>query len=156
MLGSFIDMPYSWDRKSKNGYEVSSAGDSRFSAFTAKIPNVDDKYPWTIEIYYQIIIKGYINEAINSKIPFNMWWKIGKGKPFNTNHNSQYAYPMYLDLWRKWSDQNPLLIEELAILAEGKVLTDKFASTAINQAHALSDILNEKFGSGIDHLKNKV
>lgn len=30
---------YTWKRYDKNGYEVSSAGDKRFSAFYAKMPD---------------------------------------------------------------------------------------------------------------------
>jgi len=50
---------------------------------------------------------------------------------------------MYLELWRTFAKLNPHLIYELMIQADGKVLTDQFATTEINQARALADILNE-------------
>lgn len=43
-----------WARKSDNGYEVSSLGDRRFSAFYARLNNGK-----TIEEMYQLYIKGY-------------------------------------------------------------------------------------------------
>ena len=49
----------------------------------------------------------------------------------------------YLPLWREWARQNPELIEELRQESFGKVLTDKFAKTVVNQARALTQILQE-------------
>jgi hypothetical protein len=40
--------------------------------------------------------------------------------------------------------ENHDLITELRSRAAGKVLTDKFASTAVNQARALAHILNQE------------
>lgn len=57
-----------WARFSPNGYECSSAGDTRFSALFAKLP--DGR---TIEEAYQLDIKGY--RAITDN------WKEAKGKP---------------------------------------------------------------------------
>lgn len=52
-------------------------------------------------------------------------------------------YMGYLPLWTMWAEQNPKLIEELRKESKGKVLTDSFAGkTVVNQARALSDILN--------------
>ena len=53
----------------------------------------------------------------------------------------------YLPLWQEWARQNPELIEELRINANGKTLTDQFAGTKerpgrVSQARALADILN--------------
>ena len=51
----------------------------------------------------------------------------------------------YLPLWQEWAKQNPELIEELRINANGKTLTDKFANeTTVSQARALADILNSQ------------
>ena len=51
----------------------------------------------------------------------------------------------YLPLWQEWARQNPELIEELRINANGKTLTDKFANeTTVSQARALADILNSQ------------
>ena len=43
-----MDQPYSWARR--GGYEISSKGDKRFSAFSAKIKRFDNL---TIEVLYQ-------------------------------------------------------------------------------------------------------
>ena len=56
----------------------------------------------------------------------------------------------YLPLWQEWARQNPELIEELRINANGKTLTDKFANeTTVSQARALADILNSQSQSGV-------
>lgn len=119
---------YKWDRYSDNGYEVSSAGDKRFSAFYAILP--DGR---SIEEHYQVDIKGY-----NSI-------KEGKGNPPKREISRKDLYKRYKDLWRKWAENNEALIIELAIQAKNKVLTDKFAKTKISQARALCEILNENF-----------
>lgn len=132
-------LKFSWARKSSNGYEVSSKGDSRFSAFNAILKKgtklKDGKYElqrdWTIEEYYQVIIKGY--NSIRE----------GKGKPPRNNITKEQSYQEYKSLWKTWADQNPELIKELYGKAKGKALTDQFANTEINQARALSEILNE-------------
>ena len=51
-------------------------------------------------------------------------------------------YEGYLPLWKEWAKQNPALISELKAKSAGKTLTDKFARTKVNQARALTDILN--------------
>ena len=58
----------------------------------------------------------------------------------------------YLPLWQEWARQNPELIEELRINANGKTLTDQFAGTKerpgrVSQARALADILNSQYKS---------
>ena len=63
-------------------------------------------------------------------------------------------YIGYLPLWKKWAEQNPELIEELRINANGKTLTDQFAGTKerpgrVSQARALADILNSQSQSGV-------
>ena len=71
---------YSWKRFSKIGYEVSSSGDRRFSAMSAKMP--DGR---TIEMHYQCDIKGYDSKGYN--------WRLGKGKPpLNTSVNLWEEY----------------------------------------------------------------
>lgn len=60
----------------------------------------------------------------------------------------------YLPLWQEWARQNPELIEELRINANGKILTDQFAGTKerpgrVSQARALADILNSQSQSNI-------
>ena len=134
-----------WARHSDQGYEVSTAGDSRFSALNARFKRgtkvlgirVDNK---TIEYVYQNIVK----KSEKGKAP-------GKDSIL---HNEEikdkdeledFSYEKgYKPLWEKWADQNPDLIEELAVKSRGKVLTDKFANTRVSQARALADIINER------------
>lgn len=119
---------FTWSRF--NGYEVSTKGDKRFSAFTAIMP--DGR---TIEQHYQLDIKGYQ--------PGGTDWRLGKGKPpINKDVN---LFLLYTDLWRNWAYRNLNLMRELYFLGKSKnyILSDCFATTDVNQAHALSLILNE-------------
>jgi len=121
-------MIYDWVRF--GGYECSSKGDSRFSAFYARL--ADGR---TIEQHYQCDVKGYD--------PGGTDWRKGKGKP--PLLPSEDLYTEYLALWREWADANPQLIDELLEEADHHdcLLSDGCATTPINQARALSDILNE-------------
>lgn len=121
---------FDWSRKV--GYEISSIGDRKFSAFYARLP--DGR---TIEEAYQISCKGY-----NSI-------KEGKGKPALNGKGHQQLWLEYLDLWREWVYYHELDLYELAILASdnGYILRDTFANTTTNQARALAQILNETFGN---------
>lgn len=134
-----------WARTAPNSYEVSTQGDSRFSALKAKfkpgtvIDGVDVS-GMTIENVYQSVIK-----------------KSGKGKAPSTEsrlykpelktktEQEDFSYREgYLPLWQEWAKQNPELIQELREKSAGKVLTDKFASTRVSQARALAEILNSE------------
>lgn len=117
-----------WARYSKNGYEVSSKGDKRFSAFYAILPNGN-----SIEYEYQTTVKGY--KSI----------KEGKGKPPINNliFSRDQLWENYLKLWTIWFLNNRELVIKLIKLSKGKVLTDQFATTEINQARALATIINE-------------
>ena len=121
---------FSWGRESKDGYEVSSSGDSRFSALTAKL-----KDGRTIEEAYQLDVKGYRVKGNN--------WKLGKGKAPLIELTLEESWKAYKALWEQWAFENKALMQELANKANGKTLTDKFANTEINQARALSEVLNE-------------
>ena len=121
---------FSWGRESKDGYEVSSSGDSRFSALTAKL-----KDGRTIEEAYQLDVKGYRVKGNN--------WKLGKGKAPLIKLTSEESWKAYKALWEQWAFENKALMQELANKANGKTITDKFANTEISQARALSEILNE-------------
>lgn len=111
------------------GYEVSSQGDKRFSALNARLR--DGR---TIEEAYQLDVKGY--RAYSSD------WRAGKGKPALNPATDLWAE--YKALWLTWAAENPLAMAELADKAKGKCLTDRFASSAISQARALAEILNER------------
>lgn len=122
------------------GYEVSSQGDRRFSAFNAYLP--DGR---TIEQHYQCDIKEYDVGGTN--------WRLGKGKPPLICKTKDELWNDYLNLWRLWSQSNlPLLRELYSILRNNPkynyCLSDRFATTDTNQAHALSVVLNELIESG--------
>ena len=118
-----------WARAAENGYEVSTAGDKRFSALNARL-----KDGRTIEEAYQLDVKGFRKYSND--------WRIGKGKkPLDRSIN---RYAEYKKLWQQWAAENPGYISELRKRSEGKVLTDKFASTDVSQARALAEILNEQ------------
>jgi hypothetical protein len=122
-----FDKKYQWARRDKEGYEVSTKGDRRFSAFNAF---VDGK---SIEYIYQVEYKGYptIRE--------------GKGHSPKMGQTKEQSWEFYLSLWEKWATENEDLIYELAITTQPvRILTDMFATTPINQAHALVVILNKK------------
>lgn len=122
-------MKFKWGRHT--GYEVSSKGDARFSAFNAMLE--DGR---SIEQHYQCDVKGYQ--------PGGLDWRLGKGKPpLNRNVN---LWDAYLGLWRAWAMSQPQLMRELADLARthNHTLCDRFASTEINQARALATLLNER------------
>ena len=120
-----------WSRY--GGYEVSTAGDARFSAF-----NVFLSDGRSIEQHYQCDIKGYDPGGTN--------WRLGKGKP--PKDTSIDLWGEYLKLWDSWAINNSKLLDELYhIIGPNGCLSDKFATTKINQAHALSIILNKRYNS---------
>ena len=140
---------YNWARYASNNYEVSSAGDIRFSAKYAKFKENTiiegvDVGGYTIEQVYQTLIKQGKLRRSDAKT----------GRPNNPKlldptlttdaSREDLSYSVgYLPLWRKWAEQNPELISELKEKAKGKVLTDQFAKTRVSQARALAQILNE-------------
>ena len=133
-----------WARTSNNSYEVSSKGDSRFSALNAKLKQGTtlfghDVSGRTIESVYQHGVKqGDWNTDNNSKTG------VPKNKTIITGNTEDASYEQgYLPLWREWAKQNPELIEELSQKSHGKTLTDQFARTRVSQARALSDIIKD-------------
>lgn len=122
-------MTFTWEKI--GGYECSSAGDRRFSAFYARLP--DGR---TIEQHYQCDVKGYC--------PGGTDWKLGKGKPPLNGYSAEQLWACYLALWQAWATQHPDLVLELRRKAEaaGGILSDRFATTEVNQAHALAHLLN--------------
>ena len=127
-----MEREFKWARH--GGYEVSTKGDARFSAFNALMP---DKR--SIEQWYQCDVKGYDIGGTN--------WRLGKGKPPLLNMSSEMQWDMYLNLWRIWTlHHGPLMVELYSLgLQHGYLLSDRFASSRINQARALAQILNEWF-----------
>ena len=108
-----------YGRNHPNNYEVSSAGDKRFSAMYAKLPSGQ-----TIETAYQTL-KG-----------------TGKGRPA-LDPNFDY-WGTYKGLWNEFFNANPDALTEIAEKSSGKVLTDRFANTSNNQARAIHEILVER------------
>lgn len=141
-----------WAVKSNNGYEVSTAGDSRFSALVAKLRkgtvlqglglNGSDivlETDTTIEDIYQNLIKGSGKglPPVEGSVLYNPELRT---KEDRENFSYEKAY---LPLWKIWAKQNPSSIDSLRKAAYGKVLTDQFASkTLVSQARALAEILN--------------
>ena len=121
--------PIQWARR--GGYECSSKGDTRFSAFRAVMP--DGR---SIEQNYQCDVKGYQPGGTN--------WKLGKGKP--PLDRTKDMWVEYLKLWQVWAENHQVLLAELRehAKAHNNTLTDMFASTPINQARALAEILNQR------------
>jgi hypothetical protein len=91
----------------------------------------------TIEQHYQCDVKGYQPGGLN--------WRLGKGKP--PLDGNVDLWNSYLSLWRIWATHNPELMKHLAYVSyriHDSVISDRFANTEINQARALSVLLNEK------------
>lgn len=124
----YYNMPkITWAKR--GGYECSSKGDKRFSALYAYMP--DGR---TLEQHYQCDVKGYDVGGFD--------WKKGKGKhPMNPEVN---LWEEYLKLWQIWGENNKELLLELRLKAQehGNCLSDMFATTPVNQAHALAALLN--------------
>lgn len=118
-----INNVVTWKRY--NGYECSSQGDKRFSAFFAFLPDGN-----SIEYHYQCNVKGY--RSIRE----------GKGKPPLRSVNN--LWQEYLNLWTIWAKNHPELMDALLTLCKeyNYVLSDKFATTKNNQAAALAWLLN--------------
>ena len=206
-----------WSRYASNSYEVSSAGDNRFSALNATfnpgtIIDGTDVGGMTIENVYQKVIKksgkgqgpattsrlnlnptnvteakreAFKQEVINTYgnpinystskkgiitvtfdkgtlevIPSTNSIKDSNGNSLGNKDINYFVGTLkavedmaggkedfsykegYLPLWQEWANQNPQLMAELSANSKGKTLTDKFASTRVSQARALSDILS--------------
>lgn len=69
----------------------------------------------------------------------------GKYKEIGDSGYFVDLYGQYKDLWNEWILQNMDLFLELADKANGIPITDMFASSDINQARALCDLLNKYF-----------
>jgi len=120
--------PKGYARKDRLGFEVSSAATTdigkAFSAFNAKLS--DGK---SIEYHYQVNVKGH--PSIQA----------GKGKP--PKDTSIDSYGEYKKLWERFAKENPKKIKALRKAAAGRVLTDLYATTEVNQARALYEILTK-------------
>lgn len=124
-------------------YEVSSAGDKRFSALYATFK------PGT-NIFGQDVSNRTIESVYQHGVKQGDWitnnnYKTGRpmSKAIITGNTEDDSYTQgYLPLWQEWAKQNPDLIEDLRTKSKGMQLSDKFARTKVSQARALTDILN--------------
>ena len=124
-----------WSRYGDPGVEtleVSTKGDSfgkQFSAFNAKFADGESvELKWAKRKGYKSIKEAKGKEAIHPDFPY---------------------YEEYLKIWNDWVDDSPKnleLLEQLSEKARGMQLTDNYATTDNNQARALSDIINQRFG----------
>ncbi len=132
---------YKWKRTHPQGYQVSSKGDKRFSAFYATL-----KDGRTIEQAYQLDVKGfrsmgYTKSDLLKKDDHGDY--LIKGRSPLKNITREKLYNEYLLLWIKWAGQNPQMVQRLRRKVKNYILTDMFATSQINQARAWADILNE-------------
>ena len=166
-IEKFIQSQLGKDKQSsvapvRGTYEVSTAGDKRFSALNATFAEgtiIDgvDVSGKTIEYVYQNVIK----KSGKGKTPAKNSILNLDGKNLTKEELEDFSYHKgYLPLWQEWAKQNPALISELKAKSAGKTLTDKFARTKVNQARALTDILNNfnesEFTRKIDFIDNQI
>lgn len=166
-IEKFIQSQLSKDKQSpvapvRGTYEVSTAGDKRFSALNAifaegTIIDGVDVSGKTIEYVYQNVIK----KSGKGKAPAKNSILNLDGKNLTKEELEDFSYHKgYLPLWQEWAKQNPALISELKAKSAGKTLTDKFARTKVSQARALTDILNNfnesEFTRKIDFIDNQI
>lgn len=142
---------YTWSRDNA-GYEVSTAGDKRYSALVATFKegtkwDGQDIGGKTIEWVYQNLIKKSRKGQPPAKdsILYNESLK-------TKEEREDFSYEKgYLPLWRLWAEQHPELINELYRRTAGHyALSDKFANTRVSQARALAEILNDKYRSDVE------
>lgn len=166
-IEKFIQSQLSKDKQSsvapsRGTYEVSTAGDKRFSALNATFAEgtiIDgvDVSGKTIEYVYQNVIK----KSGKGKAPAKDSILNLDEKNLTKEELEDFSYYKgYLPLWQEWAKQNPALISELKAKSAGKTLTDKFARTKVSQARALTDILNNfnesEFTRKIDSIDNQI
>lgn len=166
-IEQFIQSQLGKDKQSsvapvRGTYEVSTAGDKRFSALNATFAEgtiIDgiDVSGKTIEYVYQNVIK----KSGKGKAPAKDSILNLDGKNLTKEELKDFSYYKgYLPLWQEWAKQNPALISELKAKSVGKTLTDKFARTKVSQARALTDILNNfnesEFTRKIDSIDNQI
>lgn len=166
-IEQFIQSQLGKDKQSsvapvRGTYEVSTAGDKRFSALNATFAEgtiIDgiDVSGKTIEYVYQNVIK----KSGKGKAPAKDSILNLDGKNLTKEELEDFSYYKgYLPLWQEWAKQNPALISELKAKSVGKTLTDKFARTKVSQARALTDILNNfnesEFTRKIDSIDNQI
>lgn len=131
----YSNSPFRWRRL--GGYEVSSEGDKRFTAKYAIMHDGRSLQEWYVNDIKQFDVRTYglYGPAVR------------KPKTYNPD-----LFEEYLDLWRVWAFYNKPLMRELYKLSRDHqtpfVLSNRFAHTSINNARALSIVLNELVSKG--------
>jgi len=129
--------PYRWEWKNKdNGYEVTSKGDRRFSPFFMMMQSNDERYKGliTLESYYQLFIKGYINEGYRN--PFEV-----KGMPpLHPELLPGSAHRLFGD----YLFTHKGLFYELAVIGKQYSFTDMFDKNG-GQNKTYADLLNKYY-----------
>lgn len=129
MQNTQIKPLFSWSRY--GGYECSTKGDTRLNSFNARL--ADGR---SVEEVYQCDVRQKVTGGTN--------WRLGKGEP--PLDTSKDLYAEYKELWRQWVLANFDIFKEVASSAlthYNGVISDMFANGPINQARALSDLMNE-------------
>lgn len=126
-------MKFKYSRHS--GYEISSKG-NKFSEDMALL--ADGR---SILIHYQcdsLYGKGWDEGGKN--------WRAGKGKPSKIYKTREGLWNGYLTLWKIWAKANPHLMFELRcrVVEHGCTVRDSFATSEINQARALAQLLRDE------------
>lgn len=136
-----VDLTHPISHSRKTGYECSSLGDRRFSAFNAIMP--DDR---SIEMWYQC---GTLDGRGKGFDPGGTNWRLGKGKVPTVDKGKELRWQEYYDFWDEWAQLHPVWMRELRWHASQNdyTLRDSFSSTLINQARALAQWLNENSDS---------
>lgn len=123
-----MSQKFTWLKFSQEPHiECSSRGVKVLSALYAYM---DDGR--NIESHYQCDVKGYDVGGKN--------WRKGKGRPPKSHIPRDELYQKYKALWKEYLPNT--MLDEL-INQPVRILTDSFATSEINQAHAIADILNE-------------
>ena len=122
-----------------SGYECSTKGDIRFSAFEARLENGR-----TIEVEYQTTCKGYPGDD----------WRLGKSRPPANGKSRDELWEDYYRLWKSWADKHQPWMFELHYLAAQNdyTLADKFSGGVVNQARALAEYFTDHSWDGHSNL----
>lgn len=118
-----------------SGYECSSNGDQRFSAFNAIMS--DGR---SIEHWYQA---GALDGRGKQFAPGTRNWKLGKGKCW-PGKTPEQLYSEYYSFWEEWCNLHLAWMVELHYMSSlnDYLLRDSFATSPINQARALAEFIN--------------
>jgi len=141
------------ERTISDTYEVSTAGDTRFSALNARFKENGSRVLYgqnlsglTIEEAYQKLKGAGKGKAPAEDSQIGIITRNAEtraGRKLTKAEKEQISLEAYTGLWREWAKENPELINELRQKASGRPLSDKFAKTKVSQAAALETILNE-------------